>query len=330
MSANDEPTRRTISGNKIIYADNFVVHGDINVGETATESAPLELMALKCDAGVLDIAIRNISSVSSLISKVELVISEITLQPDPAQYMRLPVTYQYNCLIDTEQSVYSIDVTQEIEGKRLDRFQVVFALGRMAEPEQKEGPWGYSLIFPPSMPGDGPPVRTADVKASVRFHYDNARVLEVPEVAFTLAPIGWGYKAKKSAGFSLEEKIGLLTDDDINVAESVIRLLADIGDPLALPALEQLAKSDIGYLRDHYSKTYAEVDPHYNDLPRPDRRLDDFKISLSNAIEHLTELKRTANIVPGSPPFSSASRSATAKAPAWPVKLLSRWRKSRG
>jgi hypothetical protein len=290
MPEDDKPARMVI-GNKVIYAHHLTVHGSINLTEDdPDQKKPLEILSLTCDAGVLDISVRNPNSASSLISSARLEIDELSLEPEPRHFRLLPVTAQYHALINLDESAYDFQIKQEIGAKELDRFQIVLAFGRLAEPEFREGPWGYSLIFSPVMPGtESDKVRSASIKARLQLCYDYDRVLNPPPLAFDLYPIGYGYRARKVTGFKFEEKIALLTDEDVNVVESVAVLLARIGDSAALPGLERLNQTDLSYLRDYYStQIYKKCpDPSYYDLPNPEERLQRFKRRLEDVIQYL-------------------------------------------
>ncbi len=285
---------RIVSGNKIIFANTITVHGNLNVAPPEKD-LPLELVSFSSNGGILDFTFRNKNSLSSVLTKLDILVDEIQLTPETMNYRLLPVTCQYNVLLSLENSSYSVALSQEVPSAGSDRFQVVLALGRTQQSEHLEGPWGYSLIFPPFMPGTETRGQTlvarAVIKCRLQFTYDDARVFEAPGMSLQLTPIGFGYKAKKTAGFSVEEKLALLSDEDVNVVESVVRLLAQIGEPAALPELKRLLVSDLGYLRTYYdSQIFAKTpNPGYYDLPNSNDRMAAFERTLKSAVQRLED-----------------------------------------
>lgn len=283
-----QPVANNVSGEKVIVANSFTVQGDLNMGSRPGDKQ-LALSSFRVDERVIDMTFRNESSSSSIIHAADFSITEVHAVPDQADYFRLPSSYQYNALVSPWDKEFSVSLSQEVPSGSADRFQIILALGRAAQPEHREGPWGYSLIFPPQFPGTDKSVVYARMKMVLRVRYDEGQTIEIAEFETTLNPIGYGYRAKKIAGFTLDEKIELLSDEDVNVVQSVIGILGAIGDPRALDGLRTLRKADDGYLRRYYEREiYAKTDnPRYWDLPNSEKRMASFRDALERTIQYL-------------------------------------------
>lgn len=129
----------------------------------------------------------------------------------------------------------------------------------------------------------------AYVKMRLRLIYNEEQKVDSDVFSMTVRTRAFGFKAKKIAGISLEEKIKLLSDPDINVVESTVRLLGSIGGPEVSSALLALQRKDLTYLREYYAHSIysATKDPHYSRLPAPDERLEVFRDVLAYTIRNL-------------------------------------------
>jgi hypothetical protein len=259
---------------------------------------PLRLSSFKVERNIIDLIFRNVNDTSSIIHSAEFVVKKVKATPDPLHYKLFPSTQQYNVLVSPWDKEFSVNLSQEVPPQSADRFQIILALGRIKKSdEHKEGPWGYSLIFPPQFPHSNKKVAYADMTMILRLRYDEDQIIETSEFSTTLHPIGYGYKARKIAGFTLEEKIELLSDDDVNVVQSVIEVLTAIGDPKTLEVLRAFSKSNHKNLERYYEREiYGKTsNPGYYDLPDPEQRMTIFRRELKKAIEYLEEHKQTAS-----------------------------------
>jgi len=212
----------------------------------------LKLSSLKAqdkgpDISLVDVIVRNTGSSESVIHTAEFDVIEARPKALGAHPMYFASTYQYNVLMTPSDKCVTVDVSQVVPAKRVDRFQIILGLG--IEEKDYRGPIGIGWIIDPDTDTK---LVYLDTKMKLRLVYDENKILESPPFAFRVYAPGAGFKADKIAGLKLEDKIRLLSDKDINVVQSVVEVLGSIGGPAVLQALRDLQASNLGYLRDKY------------------------------------------------------------------------------
>ena len=214
-----------------------------------------------------------------MIHRAELAVLEMRTGP-PEHLDGLPSTMQYNALLTPSDHSVEVAVAQSVLPGRADRFQIALALGQEL---RMDGPWGEFVI---KRVGES---LIAHAKMRLRLVYNEEQKVDSDAFGVTVRTPAMGFKARKIAGVTLEEKMNLLSDPDINVVESTVRLLGSIGGPEVSTALMTLQKKDLTYLRDYYAHSIysATRDPHYYRLPAPNERLEVFKDVLAGTIRNL-------------------------------------------
>lgn len=261
---------------------------------TATEGS-LALSSLKTqDTGpglsLVDVIVRNTSSSDSVIHKAYFVVLEVETVPLGGHPYHLPSTHQYNAIMTPTDNIVALDLSQVVPAGGVDRFQIILALGTE---RAEETPWGNASIGWIIDPKTDTMLTQLDTKIVLRLIYDENKTLESSPFEFAVHAPGHGFKADKIAGFTLEEKINLLSDKDINVVESLIESLGSIGGSEALKALRALRSRDLDYLQEYYaSEIYGKVkDPYYWNLPPPEERFATFMNTMDLVIEYLETSK---------------------------------------
>ena len=256
-----------------------------------TPDNPLSVATLRVqDDGpalsLLDVTVINRGPVDVIVHRVVLRILEartITLGAHPRY---LPSTHQYNANIGIDDESTSIETSQLVPARGVDRFQLTYVLGA---DDASDSPWGSAGVA--WITGaDGTKVTQIRTRAQLELNYNEDQTYLSDPFSFSIHSPGFGFKARQIAGTDLESKLTTLASVDVNVVESLVAQLATIGGPEVLSALQELQATDHAYLADHYAEVFRRTEnPRYWDLPPVSERMSRFRTTLADAITHVKE-----------------------------------------
>jgi hypothetical protein len=254
--ARDEHPGSSEKLNKAVHAQNFNVAGNFNLNQAVKEEYSIETLSFGIKSGVTDVTFRNKNAFSSLLHRLELLVHNVTPHPETMHFMRLEATYEYHLLLNLDDKIYRLELSQEIPAGGLDRFRIILGLARP----------NSSIIFPPFMPGkEGSTcVRDAEFTSTLIFYYDNEQMITMPHQFFSLYAFGFGHGAERMPEISYRRNLEMLKHKDLGLASSAVGVLARAADPVALPALRELASrvtedENVG-LREYVEKAIEHIE----------------------------------------------------------------------
>lgn len=261
---------------------------------------PITVISLKTiDSGpgisLIDVIVRNSGEVTSVIHKAELFVLNREIERMRGFPYLLPVTYQYNVAISHKDETVSLDMAQAVSPRDADRFQIAVGLA-----EEYKAATGETIVeFPDHPPHDVPgipnrymsvpPVLRMRSKMRLRLYYDEANYVESLPFDFVVNGIS-GVKAAIT-GLTLQDRLRLLTNPDIDIVESTIGVLSKIGEPPVLRALLDLRGRDLSHLRAYYEANIHEK--RRTGIETPERRLAQFNAELDKAIQRVRDQMKT-------------------------------------
>lgn len=246
--------------------------------------------------GLLDIMLQNKGGVDAIVHGGKLIVQDVKPVALGAHPRYFPSTHQYNVIIPASVGQFPIELSQVVPARSVDRFQVIFALGHE---KVKQSPWGSAGIEW-IQGSDNTKLTCMKAKCALHLLLDEDKTIQTEPFDFTIRAPGFGFKAKKIAGATLEEKLQMLGEQDVNVLESVVLNLATIGGDRVHDALRELNGKDLTYLKSYYEQEIynkveapggrtGELAAMYWDLPKPEQRLDSFKVVLQRTLQNLDE-----------------------------------------